>query len=235
MIWAVSTVSGRYKLKPDPHSSHSIVLEWLGEGNGRRLLDVGAADGLLSRHFTEQGWYVTAIEREPAVASVGAAYCERMLMTDLDGELPEIDGLFDVIVYADVLEHLVDPLRVMTALNRMLARGGLVVISIPNIAHLWIRLSLLMGRFEYTDRGLLDRTHLRFFTYRSLRSLITDAGLCIVRETATPVPIYQVMPAWCHGRWLAAFHGLSSMAARLLPRLLGYQFVVLARREQDES
>ena len=138
-------------------------------------------------------------------------------------------------MYADVLEHLVDPLRVMTALNRMLARGGLVVISIPNIAHLWIRLSLLMGRFEYTDRGLLDRTHLRFFTYRSLRSLITDAGLCIVRETATPVPIYQVMPAWCHGRWLAAFHGLSSMAARLLPRLLGYQFVVLARREQDES
>ena len=211
------------------------MLEWLGGGKGRRLLDVGAADGLLSRHLTERGWQVTAIERDPARASAGASYCERMLVADLDQGIPELDGLFDVIVYADVLEHLVDPLRVITALNHLLGRGGLVVMSIPNIAHLWVRLSLLMGRFDYTDRGLLDRTHLRFFTYRTLESLIADAGLRIVRKTVTPVPLYQIMPSWCHGLWLAVFHEVSAMAARRLPRLLGYQFVVLARRELDAS
>jgi 2-polyprenyl-3-methyl-5-hydroxy-6-metoxy-1,4-benzoquinol methylase len=223
-------VASRYTLKTDPHSSHSVILGWLAEGRGRRLLDVGAADGLLARLLTERGWKVTALEADPAAAAAGAAHCERMIVADLDAGVPPLPGEFDAVVCADVLEHLRDPLGTLVALRRALAPGGVVAISIPNVAHLWVRLSLLAGRFEYADRGILDRTHLRFFTRRSLRALVAAAGLRVARMTATPVPLYQVVPPRGHGRALAAVHALSAATARALPRLLGYQFVLLASR-----
>jgi 2-polyprenyl-3-methyl-5-hydroxy-6-metoxy-1,4-benzoquinol methylase len=82
----------RYILKTDPHSSHSIILRWLRDGHRRRLLDVGAADGLLSRQLTECGWRVTAIEGDPALAQAGARYCERMITVNLDREIPLLEG-----------------------------------------------------------------------------------------------------------------------------------------------
>jgi 2-polyprenyl-3-methyl-5-hydroxy-6-metoxy-1,4-benzoquinol methylase len=220
----------RYTLKADPFSSHSAILGWLPSGQGRRLLDVGAADGLLSRHLTERGWKVTGIEADPAMAAAGAAHCERMLAADLNRGVPALDGLFDAIVCGDVLEHLVDPATVLRALVGALAPDGDVIVSVPNVAHLWVRLSLLAGRFKYADRGILDRTHLRFFTRRSLDELLTAAGLEPVQRATTPVPLYQVAASRWHGPALAAVHTASAAAARALPRLLGYQFLVRARR-----
>ena len=227
---AVTTTRVRYVLKADPHSSHTVMLRWLGDGHGRRLLDVGAADGLLARELTARGWRVTAIEADAAQARAGVDTCERMLVADLDQATPALDGDFDAIVFGDVLEHLREPDRVLTELTRALAPGAPVVVSVPNVAHLWIRLSLAVGRFEYAERGILDRTHLRFFTRRSLLALLTRAGLRVERLTATPVPLYQVVPSRLHGRTLAVVHGASAAVARVLPRLLAYQFVVLARR-----
>jgi hypothetical protein len=88
---------------------------------------------------------------------------------------------------------------------------------------------LLVGRFDYIDRGILDDSHLRFFTERSLRGLIADAGLTIERFTATPAPLYQILPTSWHKPWVAATHAVNAVIARNLPRLLGYQFIVLAR------
>jgi 2-polyprenyl-3-methyl-5-hydroxy-6-metoxy-1,4-benzoquinol methylase len=223
-------LASRYTLKGDPHSSHSIILEWLGEGRGRRLLDVGAADGLLSRLLTARDWKVTGLEADPVAAAAGARHCERMIVADLDGGLPHLDGEFDAIVCADVLEHLRDPAAALLALRASLAAGGHVAISIPNVAHAWVRLSLLAGRFDYAERGILDRTHLRFFTRRTLGVLVTGAGLRVTRMTSTPVPLYQVVPERWHGRGLAALHALNAASARALPRLLAYQFVLLAER-----
>jgi 2-polyprenyl-3-methyl-5-hydroxy-6-metoxy-1,4-benzoquinol methylase len=226
-------LASRYTLKGDPYSSHSVILDWLGEGRGRRLLDVGAADGLLARLLTERGWKVTGIEADPVAAKAGAPHCERMIVADLDAGVPRLDGEFDAIVCADVLEHLRDPATALAALRNALAAGGDVVISIPNVAHLWMRLSLLAGRFDYAERGILDRTHLRFFTRRTLGALVAAAGLRVVRVTSTPVPLYQVVPPRWQGRALAAVHALSAASARVLPRLLGYQFVVLARHGSE--
>lgn len=218
-----------YDLKADRYSSHSVILRLAGEGQGRRLLDVGAADGLLSRLFTAQGWRVTAIERDPERAALGRAHCERMLVADLDREVPALDGRFDLIVYGDVLEHLIDPLRVLRALDERLAADGRIILSMPNVAHLWIRLSLLLGRFDYADRGILDRTHVRFFTERSLRQLLAAAGLDVVHIEPTPVPLSLVVPPRFHGPWLDLLHAVNAGAARALRRLFGYQFVVVAR------
>ena len=229
MMSDAMSATPRYVLKPDPHSSHSVILKWLGEGRGRRILDVGAADGIVSRRLTERGWRVTGLEGDPALAQAGARHCERMLTANLNREIPEVAGPFDAILYGDVLEHLVDPLRVLVELDRALVPDGFVVISVPNIAHLYIRLLLLVGRFDYIDRGILDDSHLRFFTERSLRALIADAGLTVERFTATPAPLYQILPASWHKRWVAATHAVNAVIARSLPRLLGYQLIVLAR------
>lgn len=220
-----------YAFKADPHSSHSVVLDWLGEGRGRRVLDVGAADGLLARRLGERGWRVTGIESDPALAEAGARHCATMLRADLNSAPPELTETFDAIVYADVLEHLVDPLGVLLRLNRALTPTGVIVVSIPNVAHLWVRLSLLAGRFSYGDRGILDRTHLRFFTRRSLESLLREAHVRVERRTVTPVPLHLVVPPAWHGGWLETMHTASAAAARGLPRLLGYQFVALGRPE----
>lgn len=225
----MSAATPRYVLKPDPHSSHSIILAWLGEGRGRRILDVGAADALVGRRLTERGWRVTGIEGDPALAQAGAPYCERMITANLNREVPEVQGPFDAILYGDVLEHLIDPLRVLVELNRSLVPDGFVIVSVPNIAHLYIRLLLLLGRFDYLDRGILDNTHLRFFTARSLRALLDDAGLVVERFSATPAPLYQVLPERWHKRWVAVTHTINAAIARNLPRVLGYQFIVLAR------
>lgn len=225
----MSATPPRYVLKPDPHSSHSVILRWLGEGRGRRLLDVGAADGIVSRTLTARGWRVTGIEGDPAAAQTGARHCERMITANLNRDIPEVGGPFDAIIYGDILEHLIEPLRVLVELDRALAPGGFVVISVPNIAHLYIRLLLLIGRFDYIDRGILDNSHLRFFTGRSLRALIADAGLSVERFSATPAPLYQILPASWHRPWVAATHAVNAAIARNLPRLLGYQFIVLAR------
>jgi 2-polyprenyl-3-methyl-5-hydroxy-6-metoxy-1,4-benzoquinol methylase len=222
-----------YAFKADPHSSHALILDWLGDGRGRRVLDVGAADGLLARRLSAQGWRVTAIESDPALGAAATPHVERLVDADLNAGIPAVDGPFDAIVYGDVLEHLVDPLAVLRGLEGALAPAGVVVLSIPNVAHLWMRLSLLGGRFQYGDRGLLDRTHLRFFTERSLRDLLREAHLSIERWTATPVPLHQVVPAEWQGGWLDRLHAASAAVARRVPRLLGYQFVVLCRPEES--
>jgi 2-polyprenyl-3-methyl-5-hydroxy-6-metoxy-1,4-benzoquinol methylase len=226
----VTAAASRYRLKPDPHSSHSVILRWLGDGHGRRVLDVGAADGLLSRHLGARGWKVTALEADPAAAAAAQPHCERVIVADLDAAVPPLDPPFDAIVCGDVLEHLARPAPALRALTAALAPGGAIVVSVPNVAHLWMRLSLLAGRFDYAERGILDRTHLRFFTDRSLRALLTEAGLSVIRATATPAPLYQVVPERYHGAVLARAHGASAAAARLLPRLFGYQLVLQAAR-----
>src|SRR5204862_8107684 len=118
--------------------------------------------------------------------------------------------------------------------RRARARERQFVLSMPTSAHLCMRPSLRAGRFEHAERGILDRTHLRFYTRRTLTALVTGAGLRIARLTATPVPLYQVVPTRWHGRALAAVHALSAHTARALPRLLAYQFLVGATHDREQ-
>jgi 2-polyprenyl-3-methyl-5-hydroxy-6-metoxy-1,4-benzoquinol methylase len=219
-----------YQLKSDPHSSHAVILRRLGDGRGRRALDVGAADGFLAELLTRQGWQVTALERDPEQAAKARGRCHELIVADLDQASPRLDGDFDAIVYGDVLEHLGDPLPVLVGLDRHLAPGGQVIVSVPNVAHLWVRLSLLLGRWDYADRGILDRTHLRFFTRRTLLRFLADAGLEVEELLATPVPLPLVVPPRFHGTALDIVHGLSAGAAGIWKSGLGYQLVAVCRR-----
>lgn len=229
MILRRDGLDSPYQLKTDPYSSHAVILSLLREGRGRRLLDVGAASGFLAQQLTERGYEVTCLEGNPQLASQAVGKCRAVVVADLDRETPELDGHFDVIVYGDILEHLKDPFRIFLALNRYLSPAGLVVVSVPNIAHLWVRLQLLRGRFEYAERGILDQGHLRFFTLSSFQRFLVEAKLTVIELVSTPVPLPLLVPERYHGCWLTALHALSYALARTWKTLFGYQFVAVAK------
>jgi 2-polyprenyl-3-methyl-5-hydroxy-6-metoxy-1,4-benzoquinol methylase len=178
----------RYEVEIDlsTPSTHTTIVELVG--HDREVLELGPAGGHMSRVLRSRGCRVTAVELDPDAAARAEAHCERVVVGDLDrldlhAELG--DERFDVAVAADVLEHLRDPGAVLGALRAHLRPGGYVVASLPNVAHASIRLALLEGRFPYASVGLLDRTHLRFFTHRSALELFEQAGYEIVHETRT--------------------------------------------------
>jgi 2-polyprenyl-3-methyl-5-hydroxy-6-metoxy-1,4-benzoquinol methylase len=159
-------------------SVHADVVRLVGEG--KRVLELGPATGYMTRVLRERGCTVVGIEVDPAMAEQAERFCERIVVGDLDVlDLDEALGeeRFDVVVAADVLEHLKDPLAALRKLRRFLAEDGFFVISIPNVAHGSVRLALLTGHFEYRDVGLLDSTHLRFFTRESFERTIDEAEL----------------------------------------------------------
>jgi len=218
--------------KSDRYSSHSLILGLLGNGGGRRLLDVGAAHGYLAKELRAQGFQVTGVEANRVLGEEAAKHCDDFLLLDLDGPLPAFAEPFDVMVFGDVLEHLKNPATVLRALAASLRDEGAIVISLPNVANLYVRLSLLFGRFDYQDRGILDRTHLRFFTRKTFREFLANAGLEAETLTATPIPLPLVVPRRYQGIAFGMLHASNAWLARAWPTLFGYQFVALARKKK---
>lgn len=219
-----------YRLKPDRYSSHSVILSFLQDGSGKRLLDVGAAQGDMARLLLNRGYDVTAVEGDPELAAIARTKCGRVITADLDDPISDWGGPFDVIVYGDVLEHLKDPLTVLTSINRQLKQDGMVIVSVPNSAHAWVRMQMCFGRFDYAERGILDKTHLRFFTFASFSRLLREAGLTPVQVKTTPAPLPLVIPERYHGRILNLLHLLNAAVARGWKTMFAYQFVALTRR-----
>jgi 2-polyprenyl-3-methyl-5-hydroxy-6-metoxy-1,4-benzoquinol methylase len=149
---------------------------------GKAILELGPATGRVTSILSERGCQVVAVERDGSMAPNLERYCSRVIVGDVEQlSLKELFGeqRFDVILAGDFLEHLAHPLELLQELRPYLSEDGYVVASIPNIAHGSVRLSLLNGKFEYNDIGILDRTHLRFFTLESILRLFADAGFAI--------------------------------------------------------
>jgi SAM-dependent methyltransferase len=137
------------------------------------------ADGSVAALLKDMGCRVWGVELDPLAAEAASAVCEEVVVSDLNTlDLAQQfqDQQFDVVLMLDVLEHLSDPVAALERLKPVLAEGGWGVISLPNVAHLSLRLSLLQGNFTYTDVGLLDRTHLRFFDRAGVDDLLEQAG-----------------------------------------------------------
>jgi len=150
---------------------------------GKTVLELGPATGRVTSILSERGCQVVAVERDGAMVPNLERYCSRVIVGDVERlSLEEVfgDQRFDVILAGDFLEHLAQPLELLRHLTKYLAEDGYVVASIPNVAHGSVRLSLLIGKFEYKDIGILDRTHLRFFTLDTILRLFADAGFAIV-------------------------------------------------------
>jgi O-antigen biosynthesis protein len=188
---AVSKYDIEVDLAAAPETSHAKMVDLIG--SNKRVLDVGCSTGYLARVLNGLGNTVSGVEYDAAAAKEAEPDLVQLVVGDLetlDLAAQFGEGRFDVVVFGDVLEHLRDPLPVLRSARPLLAAGGSVVISVPNIAHGDIRLALLLGRFRYTKVGLLDETHTHFFTRESLDTFLHDAGFVAVDVRRTYAPLF---------------------------------------------
>ena len=173
-------------------TSQSFAVEMVG-GN-KRVLEFGCAAGLVSEAMARRSCRVVGVEIDPEFASRAKEFCEDVIVGDaetLDLESILEESSFDVILFGDVLEHMRDPLRMLRRSRRWLGPEGYVVSSIPNIAHGAVRLALLQGRFEYTPEGLLDETHMRFFTHKAIKQMFHEAGFFLVETRRIALGLFD--------------------------------------------
>ena len=168
------------------------LLRLWGRRSGLRVLDVGCGFATTSARIQKLGNDVTGIESSPEACAVASQRISRVIEADLQNAV--LAEPFDVILFADVLEHLAWPVGVLQRYLQWLAPGGSVIISLPNVGLWSVRFAHLFGRWNYDETGVLDRTHLRFFTRRTARWLIAEAGLTIVKTTCNPGLVRPFVP-----------------------------------------
>ena len=216
----------QYTLKQSPSGSHAQIAEAIESGS--HVLDLGCSQGLLARPLTAKGVQVTGVDiaRSERLAQELGDFHERDLERPLD--LPT-GRIFDYVVISDVLEHLKERQQLLRGARRYLREGGRLIVSTPNIALWFYRLSLLLGRFEYGPRGVLDRTHVHLYTRSTFRREIEAAGFRIEKERVTALPFEVVFASTGRSSLVRNLAGSYHLLARLWPELFAYQFILEAR------
>lgn len=154
--------------------------------HANRVLDVGCGVGA-TLAWLRGKWpaaTMVGIDRDAAAIEQVKSVADVTVQHDLEQPLSQLEP-FDLILALDILEHLKDPLTALRGLIELLTVGGVIIVSVPNVAHHSVIRGLLRRRFDYTDAGILDRTHLRFFTERSALALLHDAGLTVTQGLMT--------------------------------------------------
>jgi methionine biosynthesis protein MetW len=191
-------------------------------GKGETVLDVGCGPGYLAEYLAAQkGCTVVGVEQDPRLAEIARRVCSRVHEVNLETEgLRKIEGKFTTIFFGDVIEHVRNAQELLQQASDLLEVGGRVIVSTPNFVHIKNRLRVLLGSFEYRDSGLLDRTHVHFYTKKTLYALLDASGYCVVKTDFT-----------------TGVMNLGSLRNRTLyilakacPNLFAYQFIVAAVR-----
>jgi hypothetical protein len=224
--------AGSYPLKDFRGSSHRQLASWVRElPSGVRLLELGPGTGQVARLADRDD--LRWVGLEGCLEGLGPL-AERFAggaIIDLE-VLARMPSGFGAALAADVLEHLVDPDRMLAQLSAALPAGAPLLVSVPNVANLTVRLALLFGRFEYAERGILDRTHRVFLTRKTFERRLVAAGFRVERRAVSTLPLRLALPGWPD--WLLTpAEALLSGLTRLMPTLFGYQLLAFARRATE--
>lgn len=197
---------------------------------GRRILDVGCGGGAMGAALKQQGAaWVAGVEGHPAAAAEARAHLDLVVAGDLmEAPLPFAPGEFDTVVFADVLEHVPDPAAALARYLPFLAPEGRVVVSVPNMRFYLVLWRLLRDRWQYTDSGIRDRTHLRIFTRRSLQDLLRGAGLQVERLQRNQ-RLFEDQSRITRAGVVAHRLALATVG-RVFRDLMAFQYVAVARR-----
>lgn len=204
-------------LNPDPYSVHQKIINFIGVN--KKVLDVGCSEGTLSKRMNQNKCKIIGIEIDKEAAQNAESYCHELIFGNVESIYlnSEYENYFDIIIFADVLEHLKEPLDVLKRFKEYLKNDGYIIISLPNVANWRIRLKLLFGNFEYEEYGILDRGHLRFFNEKNAKKIIRDAGLEIYKFDLA-VGDVKIFPK--------VFHFMGMMR----PNLFAFQFLIIAKK-----
>jgi 2-polyprenyl-3-methyl-5-hydroxy-6-metoxy-1,4-benzoquinol methylase len=212
-----------YAFKEGDGSSHSVMLEMLKDRPASKILDIGCSGGLLAERIRAAGHHVTGVDylEIPGVRERTDDFYQADLT---QGIPPEVGTGYDVVIAGDIVEHLPRPKETLREILRVLRPGGQLLLSVPNFGHWYPRSRVMFGLFGYDRRGILDQTHLRFFTRASLRRLVRRCGFDIMEETYTGLPLGVVSDS--DGFKLKLIRKFDAWLVRRRPTLFGYQFIL---------
>jgi len=213
-------VEPAYKMKQSALSSHSQLLDLVGPPP-RNVLDVGSGQGELGHGLKRRGHHVVGIDFSAPKFELDEFY-QRDLTLGLGLDPAR---KFDVIVLADVLEHMSEPLKLLREAAAHLDHDGRILVSVPNAVHWSMRAQVAMGKFDYTNKGILDRGHLRFFTKASAARLCKEAGLLIANERTTPVPWENIIPPVLGSLLREGVEKADHLLTQVRPNVFAYQHV----------
>ncbi len=224
------------------------LLRLWGSRSGLDVLDVGCGFATTSQEIQKRGNRVTGIESSAEAVAVARKRIGEVIEGDLQQAGVFGTRTFDVIIFADVLEHLAWPVGILRRYAELLKKGGTVIVSLPNVGLWSVRLGLLLGRFPYADTGVLDRTHLRFFTRSSAVEMLREPGLEPLRRAYNPglmrpfVPLAKrilggsgggpasILESKPYRLYLSTAYPAERAIARLWPGMLAFQMIFEARR-----
>jgi methionine biosynthesis protein MetW len=220
----------RYEFQSDESDSVAArIRSFLTPGS--RILDVGCGTGALAESIKSRlAVEVVGIEPNAERAAIAKNRGLNVFQGVLSDEFLAEYGLFDVIIFADVLEHLADPGEMLLLAKRGLAPGGAIIVSVPNVAHWFVRWDLLRGRFDYRETGIMDATHLRWFTRESLSAWLRRMGFQITACTTTvniDLPEYRERLPWKFLSRPVKLRVVKTLV-RSFPTLFACQYIVRA-------
>ena len=224
-----------YDFKEGDGSSHALMLQMLGRLPPSRILDLGCSGGLFAERARAAGHHVTGVDY---VEIDGVRErTDRFVVADLEQGIPaEVGGRYDVVVAGDVIEHLARPADAACATSdEVLRPGGQLLLSVPNFGHWYPRVRVATGLFGYDRRGILDNTHLRFFTRSTLRRTVRAAGFDILEESATGLPLGAIGGPEASAAAARRSAGSTPPWCELGPTLFGYQHVLRLMPHAEEA
>jgi SAM-dependent methyltransferase len=208
------------------NSGNLALLELTESKPTGRALDCGCGAGDNARILSERGWDVDGITISRDEQYKAAKVCKTVLVADLETGLPAaVSGVYDLVVFSHVLEHLRNPSLVLNEIHRVLAPDGIVAVALPNVLNWRSRMRFLRGQFEYEEGGIMDNTHLRFYTFASGRRLLEANGFLV--STATVEGIFPLLGKMRLPSKLVAL--ADRFATSNWPGLFGWQLLYVAR------
>lgn len=226
---SLAVADDSYELKADEGSSHTRLVRWMEHRFPGRVLDLGCADGFLAAALRARGHHVTGVDVHPIgrVKERVDSFVEANLDDGLPPAIGEVEP-YEVILAADVLEHVRHPEELLRELHGVLAPGGRLLVSVPNFGHWYPRIRVASGSFDYDRRGILDRDHVRFFTRRSFERVLHRSGWHVLRSDVTGLPFDVADRGGDDGlaRHLRTTVGrIDAVGVRVRPTLFGYQLL----------
>lgn len=218
-----------YTFKDFEGSSHRILIELITRyaTTGGTLVDLGAAGGELGAAVRHRFSRTIGFEYNADCIADLHEHFDAAVISDLE-KVKHLPGSVDAIVAADVIEHLRDASALLALIRGALSPKGRLFISVPNIANITVRLGLLFGVFEYRDRGILDNTHLRFYTLRTIRREIEAAGFRVLATRGSSIPLRLIIGRFTPEPLLRIGERILSAITRVWRSLFAYQIILVA-------
>lgn len=222
-----------HSINPDEFHTHQKLLKLITRGES--VLEVGCATGYMSQALLDKGCTIEAIEIDPFLASQAHKKGIRVYTGDATYVLKKMEKgkKYDVILFADVLEHMADPHACLAQSLNHLKKNGRIIVSLPNIANIAVRLNLLSGNFDYQEWGIMDKTHLKFFTRDSFNRLVSSLSLKIKYFDAVAgldqLLLYRITLAPIVFR-VKLLRQLEYQITKKFPTLLALQFIYVLKK-----